>query len=98
MQTLGAVHAPCPPQDGEHTGVLHVAPVQPELHVHVFGAVQLPFTQDGEHIGVLHVAPVQPELHVQAPVIQLAFVPQLVPSFAFGFEQLPVTGSQVPAV
>ena len=94
---FGAVQVPCPPHDGEQTGVLQVAPVQPLLHEQVFGAVQEPFTHDGEQIGVLQVAPVQPLLHVQRPVVQLAFVPQLEPSALEGFEQEPVCGSQVPA-
>ena len=33
MQLLGAVQVPCPPQAGEHIGVLHVAPVHPVLQV-----------------------------------------------------------------
>ena len=65
MHILGEVQVPCPPQVGEQTGVLQVAPVQPVLHVQVFGAVQEPFTHDGLQIGVVQVAPVQPLLHVQ---------------------------------
>ena len=33
MQVLGAVQVPCPPQVGEQTGVVHVAPVHPVLQV-----------------------------------------------------------------
>ena len=65
----------------------------------VLGAVQVPCPpQVGKQTGVVHVAPVHPVLQVQRPDEQLAFVPQLKPLAAFGFEQVPVEGLQVPAV
>ena len=96
MHTLFGAQVPCPPQVGEQTGVLHVAPDQPLLQEQVFGAEQEPFTHAGLQVGVLHVAPDQPLLQVQVPVVQLAFVPQDEPSATGGFEQEPVEGSQVP--